>query len=93
MTSRNGTTLGTNERRLMESESRWLQKALFALSKAERDREKLAAASDDDLDPIRVTIKGSELNLGTVREAMEEAVRERAEHLRDVLQSRHPLLR
>ncbi len=38
---------GTHERRLMESESRWLQKALFALAKAEDDRGKLAEAMDD----------------------------------------------
>ena len=84
---------GTHERRLMESESRWLQKALFALSKASDDREKLTAASDDDLEPIKVQIKGKSLELTMVRSAMEEAVRERAEHLRETLNTRHPVLR
>ena len=35
------------ERRLVQSESRWMQKALFALGKAETAREKLAKALQD----------------------------------------------
>lgn len=93
MAGKNDGAPGSHERRLMESESRWLQKALFALSKAEDDRVKLAAASKDDGQPIQVRIKGKLLDLATVRGAMEEAVRERAEELRASLQSRHPILR
>jgi hypothetical protein len=85
-------SLGTRERQLMESESRWLQKALFALSKAKDDREKLAATVED-VAAIEVEIKGKTLDLSTVRRALEEAVVERAEQLREGLSRRHPVLR
>jgi len=84
---------GTQERRLMESESRWLQKALFALSKAEGDREKLEAVSEDGVEPIKVRIRGKSVDLGAVLSAMDDAVRERAEDLRESLQGQRPILR
>lgn len=77
--------LGTHERRLMESESRWLQKALFALSKAEDDRTKLEEALSGSLPKLKVSIKGKSFDIETVREAMVEAVQERSEALRQTL--------
>lgn len=77
--------LGTHERRLMESESRWLQKALFALSKAEDDRTKLEDALTGTLPRLEVQIKGKSFDIETVREAMVEAVQERSEALRSTL--------
>ena len=77
--------LGTHERRLMESESRWLQKALFALSKAEDDRTKLEDALTGTLPPLQVEIKGKAFDIETVRIAMLEAVQERNETLRSTL--------
>lgn len=77
--------LGTHERRLMESESRWLQKALFALSKAEDDRTKLEDALTGTLPPLEVEIKGKSFDIETVRIAMVEAVQERSETLRSTL--------
>lgn len=84
---------GTHERRLMESESRWLQKALFALAKAEDDRGKLAEAMDDNAQAMKVKIKGKSFDVETVREAMVECVHERAEHLRSMLDRGRAVLR
>ena len=77
--------LGTHERRLMESESRWLQKALFALAKAQDDRVKLEDAITGSLPPLEVEIKGKSFDIETVRQAMVEAVQERSETLRSTL--------
>ena len=82
-----------HERRLMESESRWLQKALFALGKAEDDRDKLDAALDAEVEPIKVEIKGKSFDMATVSEAMTEAIRERSESLRQSLGRGHAALR
>lgn len=82
-----------HERRLMESESRWLKKALFALGKAEDDRDKLDAALDGDVAPITVEIKGRSFDIGTVSEAMADAVRERSESLRQSLSQEQAALR
>lgn len=84
---------GTHERRLMESESRWLQKALFALSKAGDDREKLADAMDGESGVMKVKIKGKSFDISTVHSAMTDAVQERAEELRETLSSRGAALR
>ena len=84
---------GTHERRLMESESRWLQKALFALAKAEDDRGKLAEALNDKSQTMKVKIKGKSFDVETVREAMADAVHERAEQLRAQLDRGRPVLR
>jgi hypothetical protein len=83
---------GTHERRLMESESRWLQKALFALSKAEDDRGKLADALEDG-QAMKVKIKGKSFDAEIVREAMADAVQERADHLRSLLSQGTAVLR
>jgi hypothetical protein len=76
----------TRERKLLESESRWLQKALFALSKADDDREKLAAAGDSGLaEGMTVEIEGKSFDISAVRDAVRDAVDERMEKLRAVL--------
>lgn len=86
-------TLRTHERRLMESESRWLQQALFALSKAEDDRDKLDEAVSDTLPPLKVRIEGESFDIAAVRMAMSEAVYERSENLRSVLKQRSAVMR
>ena len=80
-----GKKLGTHERRLLESESRWLQKALFALSKAEDDRGKLEETDGDPLDPMTITINGKSFDGDAVTSAMRDAVSERSESLRVLL--------
>ncbi len=67
------------ERKILQSESRWLQKALFALSKADDDREKL---SDDRAETLVVTIEGETYDIDSVTSAVKDAVLERVESLR-----------
>jgi|GEM_PF-5236772 len=67
------------ERKILQSESRWLQKALFALSKADDDREKL---SDDQGETLVVTIEGETYDLDSVTSAVKDAVLARVESLR-----------
>jgi hypothetical protein len=85
MTVAEGKKLGTHERRLLESESRWLQKALFALSKAEDDRVKLEDSDASALEPLKVQINGKSFDGDAVTSAMKDAVAERSEQLRVVL--------
>lgn len=80
-----GKKLGTHERRLLESESRWLQKALFALSKAEDDRVKLEDSDAPALEPLKVEINGKSFDGDAVTSAMRDAVTERSEQLRVLL--------
>jgi hypothetical protein len=85
MTVAEGKKLGTHERRLLESESRWLQKALFALSKAEDDRVKLEDSDASFLEPLKVRINDKSFDGDAVTSAMKDAVAERSEQLRVVL--------
>jgi hypothetical protein len=82
----NGVT-GAHERRLMQSESRWLQQALFALSKAEDDRGKLVAAGSEEAQEMKLRITGNAVDLSVVLEAMTAAVHARAEDLRLAMNS------
>ncbi|MEX2583195.1 MAG: hypothetical protein WD766_07965 [Gemmatimonadota bacterium] len=65
------------EIRLLQGESVWLQKALFALRKAEASREKLEDDSAEELEPYAFTIQGETVLL----EDIEEAIDQRAEKL------------
>lgn len=77
------------ERRLVQSESRWMQKALFALNKAEDAREKLAKTRQEDGDAAVVNIGGNDLSI----DALRAAIQERVETLAEVLQERRQILR
>jgi hypothetical protein len=76
------------ERKILQSESRWLQKALFALSKADDDRGKLGG---DLGGALSVTIAGEVHAIDVVTSAMKDAVEKRAESLRSAVSPR-PLL-
>lgn len=93
MAGANQAALGTHERRLMESESRWLQQALFALSKAQDDRGKLEETLSGVLPPLKVKIKGKSFDIDAVRTAMTEAVYARSEDLRSVLKEGSAVVR
>ena len=67
--------------RLRETESRWLQKAAFALGKTREAREKLADALTAQLDPVVTLDDGTTVSLDEV----EEKLRERVEALRSDL--------
>ena len=67
--------------RLRESESRWLQKAAFALGKTREAREKLADVLAERLDPVITLDDGTTVTLGEV----EDHIRGRVETLRSGL--------
>lgn len=85
--------LGTRERRILQSESRWLQKALFALSKAESDREKLEKERGEAVEPLTVVLDGKSYELDDVRDAVGDAVQERVEMIRTTLHRSRSVLR
>lgn len=81
------------ERRILRSESGWLQKALFALGKASDAHEKLSDLNGDEHEPLLVTIDGETYDIDTVTEAVREAVLERSEKLRRKTRKEHALAR
>lgn len=64
-----------------EVEARWLQKMLFAMSKAKEARVKLAETSDEDLNPLVTLDDGTQISLDT----LEDVVGKRVESLMDSL--------
>lgn len=65
------------ETRLMQSESSWLQKALFALRKVEETRDRIADLNDRDPETYTLEVEGSSVRL----EAVEDALDKRAQGL------------
>jgi hypothetical protein len=81
------------ERRILRSESGWLQKALFALAKASDAHEKLSGLHGDEHEPLLVEIDGDTFDIDLVTEAVKEAVLERSEALRAATRKGHALAR
>lgn len=75
-------------RRLIRSESRWLQKAVFALAKAEDARQKLADLGDDDRYALHVELDGTEHDVAKVGTALREVVEDRLQERRAELRER-----
>lgn len=78
----------TDQRRLQrkidkhrEIEARWLQKMLFALSKAQEARAKLAETTGEDLNPLITLDDGTQVPV----DAIEEVVHKRVDALMDSL--------
>jgi hypothetical protein len=80
------------ERKLLRSQSRWLQKALFALDKAEDDHDKLAEVRGERHVPMAVTIDGTKHHVGAVTDSLRDSVMDRLERLRATLRNEHALL-
>ena len=80
------------ERKILRSQSRWLQKALFALAKAGDDQEKLAEVRGERHEPMAVTVDGTTHELGSVTESLRDSVMERLEGLRVTLRDEHALM-
>ena len=80
------------ERKFLRSQSRWLQKALFALGKAEDDQEKLAEVRGERHEPMAVTVNGTTHELGAVTDSLRDSVMERLEALRVTLRNEHSLM-
>lgn len=65
------------EIRLIQNHSSWLQKALFALQKAETAREKLSdAQGEDEPGPFIIEYDGDEYDVDAFEEALESRVQE-----------------
>jgi hypothetical protein len=77
------------EIRLQQRESSWLQKALFALGKAEETREKLADTRDEEMQPYTIMMKDKEIQM----EELEDALQVRIEHLMETVRERRRTLR
>lgn len=75
-------------RRIIRSESRWLQKAIFALSKAEEARTKLADLYEDDPHALMVEVDGKEHDVATVSGALRKVVEDRLQEQREELRER-----
>jgi hypothetical protein len=67
----------------MQNESTWLQKALFALAKAEDARTTLAELSEGKVEELRAPAKGKYASLGAFRDALEGRVSELMEDLQE----------
>ncbi len=80
------------ERKILRSQSRWLQKALFALSKAEDDQAKLAEVRGSRHQPMGVTINGTTHAVNAVTDSLRDSVMDRLEGLRVSLRNEHALL-
>jgi len=78
-------------RRLIRSEHRWLQKAIFALSKAEDARDKLADLYDGEAPDLVVPINGSEHEVEEVGSALREVIQQRMHAQREELRERMKL--
>lgn len=75
-------------RRIIRSESRWLQKAIFALSKAEEARTKLADLYDDEPEEFTVEVSGKDQDVGELGTLLREAVEARLQKQREELRER-----
>jgi cation transport ATPase len=80
------------ERKILRSQSRWLQKALFALDKAEDDHAKLSEVRGEKHEPMAVTIDGTTHKVGAVTDSLRDSVMDRLERLRATLRSGHALM-
>lgn len=76
-------------RRLIRSESRWLQKAVFALDKAEDARKKVVESSVDDASgALMVELAGKKHDVSTIGIELRKAVERRLEERRNELRER-----
>lgn len=66
--------------RQLQSESRWLQKVLFALGKAREARGKLADVTGSKPDPVAI-VNGSKVTLDDLEEAIQSRVKDVMEQL------------
>lgn len=57
--------------RLMQSESSWLQKALFALRKVEDTRDRIADLHDGEPEAYTLPVGGREVEIAAIEDAIE----------------------
>jgi len=75
--------MNRREIRLLSSESAWLQKALFALQKAEDAREKLADARDEEVPDFLLPLDGKKLAVDDFEEALENRIKSLMDDVRE----------
>ena len=63
------------ETQLLSSESAWLQKAVFALQKAEDAREKLAESRGEDAGGLELSVNDSQVSIDEVQDGLEGRAR------------------
>jgi hypothetical protein len=72
------------EIRLIQRESTWLQKALFALGKAEEAREGLSELRQETAKPLTVSLEGKAVPLEELEEALDSHIQELMETVREL---------
>jgi hypothetical protein len=72
---------------LLQSESVWLQKALFALRKAEAVRGKLADARDEEMGSYTLTVGDQRLPLEDLEDGLEDYVEDLIRKVREMRRS------
>lgn len=70
------------ETQLLSSESAWLQKALFALQKAEGAREKLTDSRGGEDSTFDLATEAGTLSLEDIQEGLENRIRELLDEVR-----------
>ena len=81
------------ERRILRSQARWLQKAIFALSKAEDAHSKFLDEGGESVDSFDVSLNGSAYHIDEVTLALKDAVTEWLEAMQAVWHKEHALSR
>ena len=71
------------EIRLIQRESTWLQKALFALGKAEEAREALAELKGDEPETFQITVEGRDVSLEGLEDALDGRIQKLMEEVRE----------
>jgi hypothetical protein len=74
--------LQRREIRLIQRQSTWLQKALFALGKAEEAREDLGQLQGKRPAGFQLSVEGREVSVDALEDALEERIRELMEVVR-----------
>jgi len=71
------------EIRLIQRESTWLQKALFALGKAEEAREALGELKGDEPETFQITVEGRDVSLEGLEDALDGRIQKLMEEVRE----------
>lgn len=77
------------EIRYLQSEAAWIQKAMFALQKAETAHGKFVDTRDEEMGEYEFKVNGGSMTLEELDEAMDDRVRE----LREMTKERRKVLR
>lgn len=75
------------EIRLLQGESVWLQKALFALRKAEAARGKLADLRDEEMESYTLSVGGQRLSVEALEDGLEEHIEDLIRRVREMRRS------